>query len=207
MDESRIIITYPNQKVITVKKTDSNRDHTYGIFNIEACSLAAQELSDKAFRLYIFLNLNQDGYTFALSPVKIEAKYGINEKRCRSAVKELIDKGYLIQKRNGTNRYTFFELPIRENDMTNNAANMPDNAVAPPISAGDIPIEDRQTHQNGTAHTPELGREIIQDNTNNTITNIDYITEDSTEYYIENEDEYFADNLGWNILDEEKLPF
>ena len=117
MDEPRIITTYPNQKVITVKKTDSDGNHIYGIFNLEACSLAAHELSDKAFRLYIFLNLNQDGYTFALSPARIEAQFGINEKRCRSAVNELIEKGYVIQRENGTNWYTFFELPIRENDV------------------------------------------------------------------------------------------
>lgn len=207
MDESRIIITYPNQKVITIKKANSNKNHIYGIFNIEACSLAAQELSDKAFRLYTFLNLNQDRYTFALSPAQIKTQFGISEKSCRHAVNELIDKGYVVQKGDGVNRYTFFELPIRENDMPNNAADLPDNAGAPPISAGNIPIEDRQTYPNGTAHTPELGREIIQDNTNNTITNTDYITEDSTEYYIENEDEDSPYNSWRNILDEEALPF
>lgn len=200
MDEPRIITTYPNQKVITVKKTDSDGNHIYGIFNLEACSLAAHELSDKAFRLYVFLNLNQDGYTFAFSPARIEAQFGINEKRCRSAVNELIDKGYVLQKEDGTNRYTFFELPIRENDVSNNAA-------ALPISADDMPIEDRQTSPDDTAPMPELGREIIQDNINNTITNTDNNTEDSTEYYIEDEDEYFADNHGWSILDEEELPF
>ena len=201
MDEPRIITTYPNQKVITVKKTDSDGNHIYGIFNLEACSLAAHELSDKAFRLYVFLNLNQDGYTFAFSPARIEAQFGINEKRCRSAVNELIDKGYVIQRENGTNRYTFFELPIRENDV-------PDNAAELPISADDMPIVDRQTYPNDTAPIPELGREIIQDNINNTITNTDNNTEDSTVYHIEDEDECFLDNLDWDeILDEEKLPF
>ena len=75
------------------------------------------------------------------------------------------------------------------------------------ISADDMPIVDRQTYPNDTAPIPELGREIIQDNINNTITNTDYNTEDSTVYYLE-EDECFSDNLGWDeILDEEKLPF
>lgn len=135
-----------------------------------------------------------------MSPARIEAQFGINEKRCRSAVNELIEKGYVIQRENGTNWYTFFELPIRENDV-------PDNAAELPISADDMPIVDRQTYPNDTAPIPELGREIIQDNINNTITNTDYNTEDSTVYYLE-EDECFSDNLGWDeILDEEKLPF
>ena len=55
--------TVPNQKVICTHKAVSDDEHIYSKFNIMATEKAAKELSDRAFKLYVRLNLNKDGFT------------------------------------------------------------------------------------------------------------------------------------------------
>lgn len=201
MEEARIVRVevYPNQKIVTIKKANSDRDNVYGILNREACSHAARVLSDKAFLMYVFLNLNQDGYTFALSPAHFQEQFNFNEKRCRDAVKELIREGYLVQSREHTLQYTFYELPNREHNAPDNAVAIPNNAVATPISADDAPIEDSHPHPNGTPPIPESGREIIQIIHDNTYHNTRNNTDHNTVHYIEDAQNCF--------MDDEALPF
>lgn len=97
---------YTNQKEIKTEKALSNKDNLYGIFNQDALQQASIELNGAAFKLYCYLNKNQDGYTFGLS--KVDAvKWGINS--YDRAVKELIDKGYLVN--TCGDKYTFYEKP------------------------------------------------------------------------------------------------
>ena len=92
-------------------KTVSDDTHIYGKCNVEATLLAAKELSDRAFKLYIRMNLHQDKHTYALSPVAIQQDIGMTDKRYREAVKELIEKGYLVQQEKYKSLYIFFEYP------------------------------------------------------------------------------------------------
>ena len=67
------------------------------------------DLKGESFKLWAYLNKNQDGYTFALSPVDA-IKWGVGSKSSYDrAVKELITKGYLVE--TTKNHYNFFELP------------------------------------------------------------------------------------------------
>ena len=59
------------QSIVT-HKTVSDDTHIYGKCNVEATLLAAKELSDRAFKLYIRMNLHQDNHTYALSPASIQ---------------------------------------------------------------------------------------------------------------------------------------
>lgn len=97
---------YTNQKEVKTEKATSNKENLYGIFNQEAMQKAAVELNGAAFKLYCYLNKNQDGYTFGLS--KADAtKWGVSS--YDRAVKELIEKGYLVNTMG--NKYTFYEKP------------------------------------------------------------------------------------------------
>lgn len=107
----RIVYTSPNQKCIITKKTLSDEKHLYSRINLAAVCNAAKHLSDRAFKLYIRMNLHQDQYTYALSPVEIENSIGMSPKRYVNAVKELVAKGYLIQDQVKSNVYTFYEAP------------------------------------------------------------------------------------------------
>ncbi|MCR5783947.1 MAG: hypothetical protein K6G90_14575 [Clostridia bacterium] len=97
---------YPNSKRITVRKVTSDRAHIYSIFNIAASDQALMDLKGDAFKLWFYLNQNQNGFTFYLSKVDC-INSGITD--YRRAVEKLTDKGYLVC--NGGNSYTFFELP------------------------------------------------------------------------------------------------
>lgn len=99
----------PNQKTIYMKKEDCNKNHPYAMFNLEALQAAMAELKGETFKLWCYLDKNQNGYTFALS--KVDAlKWGIGSNSSYNrAVAELIQKGYLVQ--TSGNHYNFYELP------------------------------------------------------------------------------------------------
>jgi hypothetical protein len=87
---------------------------------------AAINLKAGAFKLWIYFAKNQDGYEFALSSKSVADEFGIKIDQYNSAIKELMEKGYLIQE--SGNRYSFNEIPVI--GKTHNAVNgKPNNAV------------------------------------------------------------------------------
>ena len=112
------IYTSPNQKVVQTKKTVSDKANLYSKCNIEACLEASRVLTDRAFKLYIRMNLHQDGFTYALSPVEILEQIGMSEKRYHYAVRELIEKGYLVRNESNKMLYDFYET--HRNRIRNN---------------------------------------------------------------------------------------
>ena len=57
---------------------------------------ACRDLKETTFKLYIYLVSNQDGYIGGLSCSDVMAQTGISESSYKRAVKELVDKGYLV---------------------------------------------------------------------------------------------------------------
>ena len=104
--------TNPNQKTVKVQKEKSNKENKYAIYNLDALNIAMIDLKGESFKLWCYLNKNQQGYEFALS--KVDAiKWGIGSKSSYDrAVKELIEKRYLVE--TSTNHYDFYEKPIDE---------------------------------------------------------------------------------------------
>ena len=82
------------------------------MYNLEALQHAMIDLSGEAFKLYMYLGKNQNGYTFALS--KVDAiKWGVGSKSSYDrAVKTLIEKKYLVE--TSPNHFDFYELPKEE---------------------------------------------------------------------------------------------
>jgi hypothetical protein len=54
--------TSPNQKVITVKKEITDKQHTFAAININALEIAARELKSGAFKLWIYFAKNQNNF-------------------------------------------------------------------------------------------------------------------------------------------------
>ena len=98
----------PNQKTITVKKEPTDNQNYYTMINLNALELAAIDLKAGAFKLWVYLAKNQNNYTFALSNKAVAEYFGIKKDQYDSAVKELIEKGYLIE--TTKNKYNFLEL-------------------------------------------------------------------------------------------------
>lgn len=165
--------TVPNQKVVTVNKTLSDDSHLYGKCNIEATLTAAKDLSDRAFKLYVRLNLHQDGHTFALSQVSMQKDIGLSDKRYREAVQELIQKGYLLQHSHHKSVYLFFEYPEKDSEQHREPLS-PDR---PAESAGQ-PGENNRTDRRDRQDSPAIsGGEILHNNitSDKTINNTDNI--------------------------------
>lgn len=70
-------------------------------------------LNNSSFKLWCYLNKNQEHYQFELSQ-KACAEWGIKKDSYYSAVKDLINKGYLICKNENSNIYSFYEMPFSE---------------------------------------------------------------------------------------------
>ena len=88
--------TVPNQKTIKINKEEANKTHYYATYNLNALKTAMLDLKGEAFKLWCYLNKNQNGYKLALS--KFDAiSWGIGSKSSYDrAVRELKEKGYLV---------------------------------------------------------------------------------------------------------------
>ena len=107
--------TVENQKTITTSKEKSNKNNKYSIFNLNALQYAMIDLKGESFKLWCYINKNQDGFTFALSAVDA-IKWGVGSRSSYNrAVKELQEKGYLVE--DSKNQFTFYELPHAEEVM------------------------------------------------------------------------------------------
>lgn len=104
--------TAPNQKIIVVEKAPCDTSNLYFRANIEADIKASINLSANAFLLFNYIRRNQNGYEFGLSRTDVLSKTSIkSDKTFKTVVKELVDKGYLVQNPNQKNHYTFCENP------------------------------------------------------------------------------------------------
>ena len=104
--------TVPNQKVITVKKQPTDKQNYYTMINLNALESAGRDLKSGAFKLWVYLAQNQNNYTFALSNKAVAEYFGIKKDQYDNAVKELIEKGYLIE--TAKNKYKFVELAVKD---------------------------------------------------------------------------------------------
>lgn len=101
------MITYPNQRVVTVFKPDCSKDFLQ--INNQEWQVAASTLKTySAFKLYLYFASNMNGYSVALSPIAIEEAIGISENTYRAAFKELLEYGYLHKVEGKKNQYFFY---------------------------------------------------------------------------------------------------
>ena len=108
------LLSSPNQKIVHIEeRTKRDSDNIYATTNIQALQAAMNNLNNSSFKLWCYLNKNQEHYQFELSQ-KACAEWGIKKDSYYSAVKDLINKGYLICKNENSNIYSFYEMPFSE---------------------------------------------------------------------------------------------
>ena len=108
------VTTVPHQRVISVNKSPTNKQHLYSVNNIAAMDEAAYTLQSKGgFKLYMYLAKNQDKYTFALSSNHFCMWSGLGIRAYNTAFQELQEKGYLIPT-DQSNHYTFYDRTQQE---------------------------------------------------------------------------------------------
>ena len=116
------IETVPNQRVLTIHKEPTDKQHKYTLNNLEAMGEAARRLQSKAgFKLYMYLAKNQPTEVTKREWVLSSADFcnwsGAGIAAYRTAFKELEEEGYLIPKDKTKDKesiYTFFDKSQKE---------------------------------------------------------------------------------------------
>ena len=96
--------TVPNQRIIAIHRERAASDFL-GIKNSH-WQAAARDLGAHALMLYLYFASNANGFTLALSPAAIRYAVGMPPSTYRDQFVKLIDKGYLVQRKN-SNTYDF----------------------------------------------------------------------------------------------------
>lgn len=105
--------TVPNQRIIAITgKEPCDRTNIYAKININAMKEAINNLhSTTAYSLWTYLASQQNDYKFAFSSSAVSNELGIKKSTIQNAIRELINKNYLIQRKTNLNTYDFYELP------------------------------------------------------------------------------------------------
>ena len=102
--------TVPNQKVVQIQKEKVGKNNLYAVISLKGIDEAAT-LPKTAFKLWMYLVKSQDKYSFALSCKDFCRWAGVSKNTSETAVKELIERSYLVRKEEGSNVYIFYEMP------------------------------------------------------------------------------------------------
>lgn len=100
---------YPNQKIVTVHKAVVDEKNIYMRLNKKAMMNACKNLGGLELNAFLYLSSNQDGYEMALSTEDMAAQMGGSVRSYQTAIRSLIQKGYLVHDRK--NRYDFYDFP------------------------------------------------------------------------------------------------
>lgn len=113
------MITYPNQKTITIhrNRVSGTEGETFLAISRTTLEEAARDLTGNELKLYLFLASDKDGFRRAFSPKYFGITYGVSADTARKLVIQLIKKGYLVDK--GRNHLEFFEVPQNKTNLSN----------------------------------------------------------------------------------------
>lgn len=117
-------VKYPNQKTIRIKyKAPCDNKHIYAKINKDALFWAMKRYSGRkapTFQLWLYLASNQEGYEFSLSQKAVEEDIGLKADAYHTAVKNLIDDEYLIQRdKEKKTIFDFYEVSEKVNREMN----------------------------------------------------------------------------------------
>lgn len=120
-----------NQKVITIgRKEPCDKKNLYTTTNLDTLQEAMKTLKGESFKLWCYLQKNQENFKLELSQKACES-WGIKKDAYYSGVNTLINEGYLIE--TGKDLYTFSEKPKKtdaNSEKPKISSEKPNNAVA-----------------------------------------------------------------------------
>ena len=117
--------TYPNQKIVVIGKEKVSKNFLQ--VNNDNWEAASRNLKDSAFRLYMYLSKNADGFKLALSQKAVEEAIGVKKTAYHSAIKELKEQGYITE--GSGNTLYFFTSPVRKTVDTEKPVRKTENTV------------------------------------------------------------------------------
>ena len=125
------MITVPNQKIVICDRWEGAipNGETYTVVIHSIDKRAMFDLLGNAYVLYHYLCQNKKGFELALSPAAVKADTNMGKSAYDSAVKQLIEKGYLTNVRG--NRYQFSIEPTQRRNAGNPVDGKPDYGEPP----------------------------------------------------------------------------
>ena len=101
--------TAPNQRKVIIHREKCERDFLQ--IKKENWFSANKDLEPYGLQVYLYLAGNRDGFTLELSQEAAEREAGIKKTSFHKYVNLMIEKGYLVQRGDGSNLYDFYERP------------------------------------------------------------------------------------------------
>ena len=106
--------TVPNQKVVHVNRQKCDKNFLQ--ISKENWYAVNKDLGPYGLQLYLYIAGNRDGFDFALSQEAAERDAGITKTTFHKYVNLMIEKGYLVPRKENSNIYDFYEVPKRKED-------------------------------------------------------------------------------------------
>ena len=101
--------TVPFQRRVVIHREKCERDFLQ--IKKENWFAANKDLEPYGLQVYLYLAGNRDGFTLELSQEAAEREAGIKKTSFHKYVNLMIEKGYLVQRGEGSNVYDFYEKP------------------------------------------------------------------------------------------------
>ena len=170
--------TAPKQKVVTIHKTACDKSNVYATINVESARKASKNLTDAGRLVWMYLAMNADGYTFALSNTAVAEQWNMGRRQYSNGVNELVEKGYLVCR--GGKNYDFIECPDASNASSSDNSMCRESTFNAP--SGDIhcAVRAHSLRCESTFNAPSERNAMCCESTRNTINT----TIDNTEYNI-----------------------
>ena len=102
---------YPNQRGIKIHREIIKKEYKEPFLTVKSSNLfyAMRDLSNSAFKVYIYFISNKNDYIMGISPAAINNETGVCVETARKAVKELEIKGYIVM--SDYLKFQFYEVP------------------------------------------------------------------------------------------------
>ena len=167
----------PNQKAIRIKKEKSGKENLYSIVNLAAQKEALKVLKPNTFKVWCWLNSNQDNYEFGLSGKVVQEECNISKGTYDTAIKELKEKNYLVESElyEGLKGYVFYEGGYSVGQKLSN-----EDTNLPPLDKNYPTVGQNLSNAVGQNLSNELVKNYPRNITNTTNNNIDRLQEQSS---------------------------
>lgn len=145
-------MSVPNQDIIKLApRKPWNGDNTFARMHLDALQEAMNNLKGETLKLWLYINKNADGYELELSQKACEA-WGLKKDAYYTAKKKLIELGYLVPVKQGSNVYRFYE-EISEKPNEDRNSEKPKNSSEKPKESSEKQKNFSEKPQRNTTNT------------------------------------------------------
>ena len=102
-------MSVPNQRIIYIKRISADTRKDFFKIGHKQLNKVANDLGGNAFKLYIYIANNKNGYNLELSSKDFIQWSGTSDSTYDRAFKELKEKGYLVSAPSKKNWFLFVE--------------------------------------------------------------------------------------------------